>query len=156
MRRPRPHLAARAGREVVRVVNVARRALGLPVLQRLPDWKPDARDLWGELSCPVARAFPVARPDDNPVAVEDAYPEEGWPWGEGAWKIEFPHPDQARRVAEAWEEPVLCRACVEQLHDMPDPPPCQPDTVKLPATLARYAERFDQRLERAGWRERWW
>jgi hypothetical protein len=151
-------VSARAGRAVVALVNQARQAVGLSQLRTLPDWEPDPRELWGELSCPLARALrELAAPDDNPVSVEDAYASEGWPWGPDAWKLEVPS-RYADVIAQAWGTEAVCRLCVEYATAGINPHvtwpdgmagfPCQHDTVRLPDPLARYAERFDARLER--------
>jgi hypothetical protein len=148
MRRRVPRELA-APREVLALVNQARQALGLGRLRRMPEIV--SGDYW-EMSCPLARAFPMAPEGENPVWVDSAADWLGL--GPDRWSIRFTTEEQAKAVGRAWHQPVICEPCATGGHDPDSPSPvddepgpdCRRDTVRVPVRLARWVERLDERL----------
>jgi hypothetical protein len=100
-----------------------------------------------EDSCPIARAFPVATPGDNPVwcvCRADWFPDEEDDNPPPAWTIRFPTDAQAAAVASVWHMPRFCSYCEEEYGEHSGDP-CEKNEVRVPDLMARWLDKHAAR-----------
>ena len=177
-------MVTQASRALIQLVNQARVALGLPRLQRLADWDTcystpphlrrrvrwpwDASGVYIEElapggltsgayfedSCPIALAFPVAMPGENPVWIDTA-PDALWTqaemeaeWEEdlSVWAIRLPSAAMVQAVAAAWGMPwtrEFCDLAEDHVHDAGAP--CADHYVRIPDLIGRWLTKHSAR-----------
>jgi hypothetical protein len=111
-----------------------------------------------EDSCPIARAFPVATPGDNPVWLS---PQPEWfplqgpepEWfaersdDESVWMLRLPSETMVRAVATAWDMPSINQFCEcedDHVHES-GLAPCEEFWVRVPALIARWLDKHVER-----------